>query len=271
MLVVASATGVLQRYYQSYARFMADAGYAVLTFDYRGIGASRPARLRGVPFRMQDWGIHDLTAAIDYVGRTFPATPVDYVGHSVGGQILGLSPSCVKIRRAQFVASQYGYWKLWPLAPRVRIYLHWFFLLPVLTHLFGYFPARKIGLFEDLPRGVALEWARWCKSPDFLFGCVAAEQLHYEEVRCPILSLSFSDDDYAPVQAVRRLLAHYPAARVVHRHVRPEELGLRTTGHFGYFKEANRPHFWPQSLAWFEAEEVEDEFGESPRVDTGAV
>ena len=46
-VVVNPATGVAARYYHRYARFLAGHGFEVLTFDYRGIGLSRPARLRG--------------------------------------------------------------------------------------------------------------------------------------------------------------------------------------------------------------------------------
>ena len=42
-VVIASATGVPRRIYEGVAGCLADAGLAVLTFDYRGIGGSRQA------------------------------------------------------------------------------------------------------------------------------------------------------------------------------------------------------------------------------------
>ena len=44
-VVIASATGVPRRIYEGVAGCLADAGLAVLTFDYRGIGGSRRGRL----------------------------------------------------------------------------------------------------------------------------------------------------------------------------------------------------------------------------------
>lgn len=46
-LIVAGATGVPQRFYQRFATFCAAQGIEVWTLDYRGIGLSKPADLRG--------------------------------------------------------------------------------------------------------------------------------------------------------------------------------------------------------------------------------
>ena len=55
-IIVNPATGVLARYYHRYARFLAEAGFYVVTYDYRGIGASRPPSLRGCGYRWREWG-----------------------------------------------------------------------------------------------------------------------------------------------------------------------------------------------------------------------
>ena len=73
-VVISSATGVPRRIYEGVARCLADAGLAVLTFDYRGIGGSRqggPLRLE--PARMQDWGRLDLEGPCAGCGRPTPA------------------------------------------------------------------------------------------------------------------------------------------------------------------------------------------------------
>ncbi|MDA2928912.1 hypothetical protein MYX84_03015 [Acidobacteria bacterium AH-259-O06] len=46
-VLINSAMGVKRRYYNSYARFLSENGFTVLTFDYRGIGDSRPRSLPG--------------------------------------------------------------------------------------------------------------------------------------------------------------------------------------------------------------------------------
>src|SRR5690242_4255566 len=54
-VVVACAVGVRQRYYARFAAYLAGRGHPVLTFDYRGIGASRRGPLKGSSVRMRDW------------------------------------------------------------------------------------------------------------------------------------------------------------------------------------------------------------------------
>ncbi|HJY42761.1 MAG TPA: alpha/beta hydrolase [Steroidobacteraceae bacterium] len=46
-VVVPSAMGVTQNFYARFAEWLAARGYLAATFDYRGIGQSAPARLRG--------------------------------------------------------------------------------------------------------------------------------------------------------------------------------------------------------------------------------
>lgn len=59
VVVVHPATGVPQRIYQAFAQFLADCGFHSITYDYRGIGASRPKSLRRFAARMRDWALLD--------------------------------------------------------------------------------------------------------------------------------------------------------------------------------------------------------------------
>ena len=49
-VVINPATGVHARYYHRYAAYLAANGFSVLTYDYRGIGLSRPESLHGSTF-----------------------------------------------------------------------------------------------------------------------------------------------------------------------------------------------------------------------------
>ena len=46
-VVLHGGAGIAAQRYRYFARFLARAGVPVLTYDYRGIGLSRPATLRG--------------------------------------------------------------------------------------------------------------------------------------------------------------------------------------------------------------------------------
>jgi hypothetical protein len=54
------ATAVTQAIYESFARYLAGLGLHVLTYDYRGTGASRGASLRGETVTMADWMLEDV-------------------------------------------------------------------------------------------------------------------------------------------------------------------------------------------------------------------
>lgn len=44
-VIISSATGVLRRYYRPFADYLTSLGFDAVTFDYRGIGASRPTSI----------------------------------------------------------------------------------------------------------------------------------------------------------------------------------------------------------------------------------
>ena len=50
-IVMAGATGVAQRFYRHFAEYAAVRGYDVITFDYRGVGASASRKGASSRFR----------------------------------------------------------------------------------------------------------------------------------------------------------------------------------------------------------------------------
>lgn len=241
-IVIAGAMGVPRRYYDAFAREAAERGHRVLTFDYRGIGGSRPKSLRGYRGTLTEWARHDLTAAIERIRSTRPSS-ITLVAHSVGGQIAGLASNAKAVSRLVFVASQSGYWRLWPHVRGIGLGVLWL-LMPPVAHAIGFFPSKLLGLgSEDLPRFVAAQWALWGKHPDYVFGyndrAVAAS------LDVPLLAWSFADDHYAPKRAVEKLLTYYSSAHVEHRHVPP-----RRIGHFGFFRRQLAGDLWEETFAW---------------------
>ena len=243
-VLVVPATGVARRLYDPFARHLAAAGFEVVTWDWRGTGDSRPASLRGFPASLRDWARVDLAGVIAWARERRPALPLLAVGHSFGGQSLGLAPEARHLAGAVTVAAQSGWWGHWP-RPRRWVYaLLWHVAMPGLSHLLGYFPSSRLGLGEDLPRGVALEWARWCRSPSYL-----GDWSGHRALAVPILALGFTDDAYAPAAAVDALHREYAAAAVERRQVSPADAGVRHIGHFGFFKPG-LPALWDEVAAW---------------------
>jgi predicted alpha/beta hydrolase len=109
-IIVNAATGVQALYYHRYACFLANRGFDVLTYDYRGIGASRPSRLEGCGYRWRDWGELDFEAALRFMHKRSPSARLIVVGHSIGGFLPGLAESAGLIERMLTVGAQYAWW-----------------------------------------------------------------------------------------------------------------------------------------------------------------
>ena len=139
------ATGVPQQYYGRFAAYLAERGFTVLTFDYRGIGRSRPATLKGFAARMRDWAELDGAAALDFLEREAGGAKLVAVGHSFGGQAFGLLPRPERLSAAVVVGSQSGYWRNWPPLGRTWMWAATHLMLPLLSRLLGYFPSSKLG------------------------------------------------------------------------------------------------------------------------------
>ena len=252
VVIINAATGVRRRYYDSFALHLASSGFAVVTYDYRGIGGSRPRTLRGFVASMREWGEVDQPAVVAYAAAWQPDVPLLLVGHSVGGQIFGLLRDPSPVSRVLMVAAQHNYWGLWGHRERWVLCALWTLIMPATSHALGYFPSRTVGLGEDLPKGVALDWAAWCRAPGALVEAIGGDAAQrFAQYRGPILALSFDDDHtFAPRRAVDALLPFYSNARVEHRHITARSLGLAKVEHFGFFREAAAEHGWPIALNW---------------------
>lgn len=254
VVILASAMGVKRGFYGRYASHLAAEGFPAVTFDYRGIGDSRPERLRRLDARLQDWGEKDLAGVIDWAARVFPEADLHLVGHSVGGQIFGLADNREQVRGVVAVACQSAYWRHWSGRDRLGMYLLWHVVMPTVPRLLGYFPARILRLGEDLPEGVAREWAWWGRHPHYLHGRLSeASRQGYERYSGTLRAYSFTDDRYAPEPAVRGFLRLYPNATSTHRSIAPRDLDLRSIGHFGFFNEQAGSLLWHETVAWLGA------------------
>lgn len=259
VVVIAAATSVRCRYYARFADYLFAEGFNVITFDYRGIGESRPARLRGFKADWVDWGERDLEAALVFARSEFPNAPLDVVGHSIGGFAIGLAPSSAGLRRILTVGAQYAYWRDYAAPQRRRMLLKWHVAMPLLTLLCGYFPAKRLGWMEDTPAGVARDWSRMrARFEDsvrpglFVAGDREADVLRrrFRQVRAPILAVGLDDDPHGTAEAMERLLAYFSASRRTHLRIAPEEMGHCAIGHFAFFHDRFRESLWPIALSW---------------------
>lgn len=252
-LLIAPAMGVEQRYYAEFAHWMATQGYLVLSFDYRGMGASRPAALkhslRGLEADIHTWAELDAAAALDELSRRLGSgdKPVHWLGHSLGGQILGMLPNRARVSRAITVGCGSGYWRENSIALRRYVWWLWYVVVPLALPLCGYFPGRRLRKVGDLPRGVMAQWRRWCMDRDYMMGeGGAALRAQYAALKLPMLSLSFTDDEFMSRRNTESLHGFYAGARPEIRRIAPQDIGARRIGHFGFFRKHFQATLWPQ-------------------------
>lgn len=254
-VLINPALGVRRRYYGRFAAFLAERGAAVLTYDQRGIGDSRPASLRRFEARLADWGRLDTEAALRTLVERFPGASLRLVGHSAGGQLLGLAPSAARVDRALFVACQSAWEGNWDGLRYLWIATAWHLAVPLLTALIGTLPGWLTG-GEPVPAGVAREWARWGRHPDYLLSDGGTERREaYARLRLRIRSLAIDDDPYAPLRAVASLLTFYGGASSELLRVAPADAGVRRLGHFGFFRPETGGSLWSEAAGWLLAEQ----------------
>jgi predicted alpha/beta hydrolase len=246
-----AAAGVKQEYYGKFAAYLAGRGFAALTFDYRGIGRSRPAKLRGFKARMRDWAEKDIGGALDYLARATHGARLIGIGHSFGALAFGLVPGNERYVAVMAVGAQSGYWKHWRGKSRLGMWFLTHVLLPGVSRLHGYFPSRLFGQGEDLPAGVAIEWASWCRHPGYIVGALGAQDA-YARFAAPIRAYAIADDSYAPPAAVEAFLEFYPNAVRKLERVDPAQAGGGPIGHFGFFRERLKDTLWKEAAEWME-------------------
>lgn len=254
-VMIAPATGIKQQFYHSFASYLAEQGFGVLTFDNEGIGDSLTCPLAKCDASLISWGRHDLPAVLQTLQDEFPDTSYHLIGHSAGGQLIGLMPNHDALTSVFNVACSSGRIKNMTMPYRAKAMFFMDAFIPVGNLALGYTPSDKMGMGEPLPRGVAAQWREWCNGAGYIktaFGKTIHTQ-YYDEVTTPALWLYFSDDDIANDKNVADMLRVFPNMAAEKRRVEPAEFGLDEIGHMKYFSRklaAKAPALWEMATTW---------------------
>jgi predicted alpha/beta hydrolase len=261
-VLINSATAVPRKIYRGFAGYLARRGCAVLTYDYRGIGDSRqkamvgynqPKSLAGFKASMSDWAALDVTSAVAWMRQRYHHLPLNYVGHSFGGQVLGLLPNNKEISRALLIAAQAGYWKLMAAPERYRVYAMLNFVGLPLTRLLGYAPGWS-GIGQDLPKGVFEQWVGWVMSERYLFTDPKLPGLsNFANYKGAMRALCMADDPWATRPAVGLLCSGFSSIEPEILTITPADIGASKIGHFGFFRPEHRDTLWRGAAEWIQA------------------
>lgn len=252
-VIVCPAIGVRQRFYWSFAGALAEAGYRVLSLANRGMGVSLAGEERRWPHALRQWGEVDLPAIIDHARRTRPEHRLFVVGHSMGGQLVGLTEALFELDGVVTVAATAAYWGNWGFPENVGI-LSWYLVMPVLGRLLPRFPAERFRLGPDIDARLMRDWVRWGRQRDYLWAERFGLDSYLETYRGRVLAWSFADDRFGSTAAVEALHRRFVAADVQRRHVAPREIGVPRLGHFGYFRPRLGAALWRETIDWLEAD-----------------
>lgn len=277
VVIVNAATAVRCRYYLRFAEYLHRHGSDVIVYDYRGIGESKPPSLRGFSASWLDWGRLDFEAVLAQASHAFAGQPIDVVGHSIGGFVIGLAASNHRIRRVFTMGAQYAYWRDYAARGRVPMLFKWHVLMPALTAAFGYFPGRRLGWLEDVPHGVVRDWSRQGQRFEHTMhsragpasesalgsttGGVAkaaataqreALLRGFASVTAPILAVSVTDDPFGTRAAIERLLAYFSRSPRTHLRLAPADIDVPAIGHFAFFHSRFEGNLWPIARHWLD-------------------
>jgi predicted alpha/beta hydrolase len=257
-VIINSATGVLRQYYNGFARFLAEQGLQVISYDYRGIGGSRTRSTTDKALSMVNWGREDYRGVVDWVEAHYPEHKIMGVGHSIGGQLLGLLPDNHRIKAYLNIASQHAHWQNWRGIFKAQSFFFFHGLLPVFGFAAKQFPKWVLGS-EALPKQVTKDWSRFGRKS--FYSDINGKNLKegFLNYKGKMRFLAIADDHaFAPPSAVKSLKENiYKNADGELLSIVPSDYGMKRIDHFGFFKKNMNQKAWSECADWLTTQAIE--------------
>ena len=250
VVVINSGTAIPRRFYRHFATYMAECGAnEVVTYDYRGIGDSWPDNGRKFHYMMSDWARLDFPAIVDWAKENHPDKPLHMIGHSFGGQVMGLSEKIKQVDKAITIAALSGHWRQMATPERYRVFSMLYLAAPIMGRIYGYIPGR-FGLGEDMGFAAFTQWAKWCANENYFFDDpTLPETKHFAGLNCPLLVVGLDDDTWARPHLIDHLNDHFINAQQTRQQFSPKNAG-GPIGHFNFFKPKFKESLWRPTVDW---------------------
>lgn len=241
VLLINSATGVKQQIYFSFAQFFAEQGFTVLTYDYSGIGLSKPEKMKGFQSSMKIWGSRDYKALTQFIIKNFPNHQKFCLGHSVGALILGMNKDSEIFNEFLFVGTQNAFVGNLKWRTKIEAVLGFGIVQPLFTELFGYFPAHWFGLGESLPKNCAYDWRTLILNRKSTNKLLLKTDDYSKDLTRKVFVIQAEDDAWLTEKGVKSLLNDtYPNLKPTFRLIKTSESKKGEIGHVNFFRSYNR-------------------------------
>ncbi len=252
-ILIGPATGIQRQFYANFAAFLAEHGYGVITFDNRGIGGSLIGSVSESDASLQCWGEKDMPAVLEQLKTTFPNTKYHLIGHSAGGQLVGLMHNAKDFTSIFNFASSSG--QLKNMSGTYAIKAHFFmnFFIPLSNTLYGHTKSQWLGMGEPLPKVVAQQWREWCNSEGYVkasFGKTIHSHF-YDDLSTPSMWVNADDDDIAIDANVEDMLSVFTKINAEKLTLSAGDYALDEIGHMKFFSRKSQV-LWIHALNWLE-------------------
>ncbi|MDW9380282.1 alpha/beta fold hydrolase [Chryseobacterium sp. JV558] len=240
LLLINSATGVKQQVYFSFASYFSEQGFTVITYDYRGIGLSKPKEMRGFHGSMRLWGSKDYKALTQFIKTNFKDYKKYCLGHSVGALILGMNKDSEIFEEFVFVGTQNAFVGNLKGTTKIEAYLGFGIAQPLTTSLLGYFPAHWFGLGESLPKNCAYDWRTLILNKKSTNRLLEKIDNFSKNLTQKVFVIRAEDDIWLTERGVLSLLnTTYPNLKPTYRLIAVSESDKKEIGHVNFFRSYN--------------------------------
>jgi predicted alpha/beta hydrolase len=253
-ILIAPATGIKRQFYANFATHLAKHGYGVVTFDNRGIGESLVGTVNHCNASLQCWGEQDLPAALKQLQQSFPDTRYHLVGHSAGGQLVGLMPNANEFSSIFNYGCSSGSLRNMHLSHQLKAHFFMNFFIPMSNALFGHTKSQWVDMGEPLPKNVAKQWQAWCNGSSYVkmaFGKTIHTH-YYDELETPSMWVNATDDNIANIKNRDDMLSVFKKLPANKLTISAKDHGLDEIGHMKFFSRKSEV-LWAYALNWLAA------------------
>ncbi len=252
-VLISSGAGYPKEFYTRFAQYGATRGFACLVYDYRDIAGSEPKDMRTSRADFLTWGTFDAPAALAVLVKRLDGLPVFTLGHSFGGQLVGLMDNNQLATGHALVAVGNGYWRGHRPSEWWLEFLFFFIFGPLSLARHGYLKGPQFWPGASMPAAVFRQWRRWCLTPDYYWPDVQEklDGAYFSMNGASMRQFAFTDDPVITPVSECFTKQCYSDAAYETCWISPADIGVHKIGHSGMFTRAVSG-FWPLPFDWFE-------------------